>query len=91
MDSNFKILDAMVVMVLCFNISNIAIITVDYQCIIHNISKSEAIISLESAVLKNVEYIQKHCFNFQSIQESFFNSFCIVYIKRFILCTSGSL
>ena len=31
---------------LCFNISNIAIITVknvDYHCIIHNISKSEAI------------------------------------------------
>ena len=45
---------------LCVNISNIAIMTiktVDYRCIIHNISKSEAINLLENSVLENVEYI----------------------------------
>ena len=31
--------------------------TVDYRCIIHNISKSEAITLLENSVLENVEYI----------------------------------
>ena len=39
---------------LCLNISDIAIITVknvDYCCIIHNISKSEAINLLENSVL----------------------------------------
>ena len=47
---------------LCLNISNITIITVknvDYRCIIHNISKSEAINLLESAVLKNPGYMLK--------------------------------
>ena len=41
-------------------ISNIAIMTVknvDCRCIIHNITKSEAIILLESAVLENRGYI----------------------------------
>ena len=45
---------------LSFNISDIAIIAVkniDYHCIIHNISKSEAIDLLESSVLKDREYI----------------------------------
>ena len=45
---------------LSFNISDIAIIAVkniDYRCIIHNISKSEAIDLLESSVLKDREYI----------------------------------
>ena len=40
---------------LCFNISDIVIITVknvDYRCIIHSISKSEAIELLESATLE---------------------------------------
>ena len=42
----------MVVMT-CLNISDITIIkNVDYRCIIHNISKSEAINLLESAVLE---------------------------------------
>ena len=44
----------------CLNISDITIITVknvDYRCIIHNISKSEAINLLESAVLENRGYI----------------------------------
>ena len=31
--------------------------TVDYRCIIHNISKSEAINLLENSVLENFEYI----------------------------------
>ena len=44
---------------LCLNISDIAIITVkkvDYCCIIHNISKSEAINLLENSVLKDCGY-----------------------------------
>ena len=44
----------------CLNISNITIITVknvDYCRIIHNISKSEAINLLESAVLEKHGYI----------------------------------
>ena len=46
--------------ILCLNIRNIAIVTVknlDYQCIIHNISKSEAINLLENSVLENCGYI----------------------------------
>ena len=45
---------------LCRNISDITIISVknvDYRCIIHNISKSEAINLLESAVFENCAYI----------------------------------
>ena len=44
----------------CLNISNITIITgknFDYRCIIHNISKSEAINLLDSAMLRNREHI----------------------------------
>ena len=49
--------------ILCLNISDITIITVrnvknaDYRCIIHNISKSEEINLLKSAVLENCGYI----------------------------------
>ena len=45
------------------NISDIAIITlknVDYRCIIHNISKSEAINLLENSVLEDCGYLQKN-------------------------------
>ena len=45
---------------LSVNISDIAIITVknvDYRCIIHNISKSEAINLLENYVLEDCGYI----------------------------------
>ena len=45
---------------LCFNISNITIITaknVDYRCIIDNISKSEAINLLKNSVLEDRGYI----------------------------------
>ena len=46
--------------ILCLNISDIAIITVknvDYRCIIHNIGKSEAINLLKNSVLENRGYI----------------------------------
>ena len=67
-DSNFNILYAMVVAIyhdlsrLNVNISDIAIITiknVDYRCIIHNISKSEAIDLLKNSVPENlyIKYI----------------------------------
>ena len=67
MDSDFKILYAMVVMIsqwtmLCLSISDIAIITIkniDYCDIIHNISKFEAINLLESAVLEVVGIYKK--------------------------------
>ena len=45
---------------LSVNISDIAIITVknvDYRCIIHNISKSEAINALENSVLEDCGYL----------------------------------
>ena len=46
--------------ILCLKIRVIAIITaknVDYCCITHNISKSEAINLLENSVLENCGYI----------------------------------
>ena len=45
---------------LCVNMSDIAIITVNnvgYRCIIHNFSKSEAINLLKNSVLENRGYI----------------------------------
>ena len=45
---------------LSVNISNIAIVTiknVDYHCIIHNISKPEAINLLENSVLEDRGYM----------------------------------
>ena len=63
--------------ILCLNMSDITIITVknvDYRWIIYNISKSEAIHLLESAVCENrgYIYIYKYRLNFYSIQGSFF-------------------
>ena len=63
MGSNFKILFVMAVLIwqCCFNISDIAIITikrVDYCCIIHDISKSKAIHLLENSVLDDRGYIK---------------------------------
>ena len=46
-------------MILCLNISDLAIITVkyfDYCCIIHNISKSEAVNLLKNSELENRGY-----------------------------------
>ena len=57
MGSDFKILYvtlAMILMMLCLDISSIAIVTVkgvDYRCIIHDISKSEAIHMLKNPVV----------------------------------------
>ena len=48
--------------ILCLNLGDIAVISVknvDYRCIIHNISKSEAINLLENSVLEDRGYIQK--------------------------------
>ena len=45
---------------LCLNISDIAIVTVkgvDYRCIIHDISKSEANFLLQNSVLGDRRYI----------------------------------
>ena len=50
--------------ILSLNIHDIAFITVknvDYYCIIHEISKSEAINSLENSVLEVPGYISKYC------------------------------
>ena len=47
---------------LCLDISDIAIITVKnvgYRCIIHNISKSEAVNLLENSVLEDCGYNKK--------------------------------
>ena len=49
-----------VMTMLSVNISDIAIITyknVDYGCIIHNISKSEAINLLKNSILKDRGYL----------------------------------
>ena len=48
--------------ILCANIRNIAIIgvkNVNYCCIVHNITKSDAINLLKNCVLKNCGYIEK--------------------------------
>ena len=47
---------------LCLNISDIAIIivkSIDYRCIIHDISKSEAIHLLENSLFEDRGYISK--------------------------------
>ena len=57
---------------LCLNISNIAIITVkniDYHCIIHKISKSEAINLLKNSCLQ-------YCLQFQCTECSVFLLYC---------------
>ena len=77
---------------LSVNISDVAIITVknvDYYCIIHNISKSEAINILEKAVLENRWY-KKNILIF-SLFKQIFLLFYIVHIKWLMLWTSISL
>ena len=71
---------------LSVNISDIAINTVkdvDYCCIIHKISKSEAMSS--KILFSNIVGVYK------KILSVFFNYFCLVYIKWLILWTSTSL
>ena len=71
---------------LSVNISNIAIITVknvDYRCIIHNISKSEAINLSKNSILED-------CGIYKEILPIFFffYLFCLLYIKWLIVWTS---
>ena len=64
-------------------ISDIAIITVknvDYRCIMYSINKSEAIPFLENSVLGDCGYKK-----ILSIQDTFFNFFCLEYTKWLIL------
>ena len=59
-DSNLNIMHAMFVMIWQYDVSDIAIITVknvDYRCIIHTISKSEAHNLLKNSVLEDRGYI----------------------------------
>ena len=46
--------------VLCLDITISAVKNVDYRCIIHNISKSEAINLLNNSVLEDPGYIYKN-------------------------------
>ena len=79
---------------LSVKIRHVVIITiknVDYRCVTHNISKSEAINLLKhSAFLKIVGIYKKHCLKFQSIQSIVFYFFCLVYIKWLTEWTSMS-
>ena len=72
---------------LIVNISDIAIITVkneDYHCIIHNISKSDAINLLKSSVLENCGYIYKNIvLNFGLFKTVFFLLFLFTIYKMF--------
>ena len=77
------------------NISDISIITVknvDCCCIIHNITKSEAINLLENSVLEDREYIYKNIvLNFSPFKTIFFLLFFQYNIKWLKLWTSISL
>ena len=66
---------------------------VDYCCIIHKISKSEAINLLENSILENCGCIYKILFRFSVYSRKFvfFTFFRLVYIKWSILSTSISL
>ena len=62
MDSNFETLSVMVVMicqsyVLILVILLLSLIKGDYRCIVHDISKSEAINLLENSVLEDRGFI----------------------------------
>ena len=70
---------------LSVNMIDIAIITVenvDYHCIIHNISKSEAFSLSKSSVLENIKNI---VLNFSLFKTVSFYFICLVYIKWLIL------
>ena len=59
---NLKILFVIVIIWQCYLFSDIAIITVkevDYHCIIHDVSKSEAIHLFENSVLDDRGYAYK--------------------------------
>ena len=70
---------------LSVNMIDIAIITVenvDYHCIIHNNSKSEAFSLSKSSVLENIKNI---VLNFSLFKTVSFYFICLVYIKLLIL------
>ena len=72
---------------LSVNVSDIAIITIkkiDYRCIVHNISKSEAGNLLENSVLEDRGSIyKKNCLKFKSIQSRVFYFFLFSTYKMF--------
>ena len=71
-----------VLTMLSVNISDIAIITiknVDYCCIVHNISKSEAINLLKKSVFEDRVYIKNIVLNFSLLKAVFF-TFLFCYI-----------
>ena len=85
MDSNFKIMFAMVVM-LSVNIRDITIIAVknvDYHCTIHNISKSDANNLLKNSLFEDRGYIKKIIV--LNVSQFFLYFFCLVYIKWLII------
>ena len=98
MDSNFKIQYCHVFTILIVNISDIVIIiikNVHYRCIIHNISKSEAINLLENSVLENCGYIYIYIYiynivlNFSLLKTVFLLFLFSIY--KLIVWTSVSL
>ena len=68
---------------LSVNKRDIAIITVknvDYRCLIHNISKSDAINLLKNSVFEICGYIYKNIvLNFGIFKTVFFNFFCLIH------------
>ena len=77
-------------LMLSVNISGIAIITikkVDYHCIIHNISKSEAINLLKNSVLESCGYIyiKNIVLSASLLKVAFFTFFVLLYIKCLIV------
>ena len=57
----------MYIYTLCLNISHIAIITVDYRCIMYNINKSEAINLLEKNLCSRIVGIYQGILSIQNI------------------------
>ena len=74
-----------------FTIAIITIKNVDYRCIIHHISKSDAINLLENSVLENCGYISNNNYlTFSLFKIASFLLFVLVCIKWLIVWTSIS-
>ena len=79
---------------LYFNISDVIFITVknvDYHCIIHDISKSEAIYLLKNFVLENRDYIKKIQIKEINIRNRVYNYYLYSLIKAKKLETKNIL
>ena len=79
---------------LYFNISDVIFITVknvDYHCIIHDISKSEAIYLLKNFVLENRDYIKKIQIKEINIRNRVYNYYLYGLIKAKKLETKNIL